>query len=145
VPWLQHIRRGWCGAAGKPTLTLAYFDSAFGVDAQVVAEEQRELLGEAAGPTHVDVRPSEPRLLAKVALGQLWVVGPPHEPTLFDLQAVVLDELDVGHRHLHIDDRFGIEPGDGRGSDVVDAKRDASQLAAEPLGESSELPWLGDC
>ena len=66
-------------ACREVALDRGVFGRSLVVGAQEIAEQQRELLGEAAGPADVDVGPRAAGRFPEVPLGALGVAGPVDE------------------------------------------------------------------
>jgi hypothetical protein len=70
-------------ARGEVALDRGVFGRGLAVGAQEVAEQQGELLGEAARPADVDVGPRMPGRFPEVPLGALGVAGPVDEAEIW--------------------------------------------------------------
>jgi hypothetical protein len=82
-----------------------------GVTAQVVAQQQRYLLGEAASAPDMEMSAAAPGGFAEVPLRALRVVRTVDIAQLFKGVPECLDGLEGSNRDLHIDDRLGGQAG----------------------------------
>src|SRR5215475_13705766 len=130
-------------ALGEAPLDRLILGGGLAVGAKEVAEQQGELLGEAARPADVDVGSRVPRWFPEVPLGALGVIGPVDKAEALQRSAERLDRLQPGNGDLDIDHGFGSEPGHGRRADVVDADRYAAKCLAQPAPQFGETDWPG--
>src|SRR5262249_17431703 len=79
------------------------------MDAQVIAEQQRELLRPAAGSSHMDVRPTRPGCLAEVALRLFGVLGAKHQTQPLQRHAIGINGIEYRYGDLDIDNGLGSE------------------------------------
>lgn len=106
--------------------------------AEVLAVEERKLLGERPRASNVHVGSLIPRPFTEIALRSLGIRGPVLEPRPLDGAAVRLERLEGRNGHLNVDDRLGRKARDGRRPDVVDAKRHIVELTSKPRSHRRE-------
>ena len=98
---------------------------------KVVAEEQWELLGEAARPTHVDVRALLARWLPEVPFGAFGVIRAVDVAEPFKRAPEGVDRLEERDRDLDVEHGLGCEPEHGGRSDVVDPHGHVAERVAQ--------------
>jgi hypothetical protein len=81
------------------------------VTAQVVAQQQRYLLGKASSAPDMEMGPAAAGGFAEVPLSALGVVRSVDIPQLLKRILECLDRLEGSYRDLHIDDRLGGQAG----------------------------------
>src|SRR6266568_4560893 len=86
----------------------------------------------------MNMRPAHSRPFPEVTLGTFRVIRTPGEAAVLKRFPERLFRSKLRHRHLDINDRLGIQPDDGRRSDVVDPQRDLSQSMPQASGERRE-------
>src|SRR5271169_859059 len=85
-----------------------------------VAKEQGELLAEAPGTPHMEVRATLSGWLAEVALGALRILGTEHIAKVRKVQAIAIHGLQLGDGDLDVDDGLGDETWESGRPNVVD-------------------------